>query len=196
MKTICWDCDDVLNNFTKDFLKHESLGLNAIKSPTYGKALDYYREVYYSGLNPNIEVLNWFRKYGHLFNHHVITAIPLKFAQVSSGWVFTYFGKWIRNYHIIPSLRMEDSTYIYDNNSKADLIQRLGNIDYFIDDSGNNIMQTNDLDIDTVCFLVRQPWNDSDLSMTDILEKITEREEGLINAGKTELQKMFTGDIQ
>lgn len=191
MKTIVWDLDDVLNRFTESWLKagwqvehpacrttyrelrsnpplHE---LNASESE-YLDSLDRFR-VSPAGQNlePHPLVLAWFKQSGDHFRHHVLTARPAKTAGVAAAWVFTHFGRWIRHFHFVPSPRPDESLPVYDA-AKADVLARLDPVDFFVDDSPQNVEAATARGIRS--FVFPQPWNRAELTANQILAALSQ----------------------
>src|SRR3974390_3400330 len=124
MLTIAWDGDDVLNDFTREWLEqvwrprhsechvlfselranppHEVLGISLAE---YLRSLDEFRRARFSELAPIPEALDWFQQTGDTYRHIAITAIPLDSAPLSAAWVMRRFGRWIRSFHVVPSQR-------------------------------------------------------------------------------------------
>ena len=186
MKTIVWDLDDVLNDFTARWLESgwkaehpdcrvafEDLRsnpplteLNATQAE-YLDSLDRFRvsEIARS-LQPNRAIANWFETHGSRFRHHVLTARPLKTVAPAAEWVFAHFGKWIRHFHFVPSPRPDDVAPDYDR-TKGSVLQRLGGVDFFVDDSITNVTEAGQLGVRAFAF--PQPWNHREVSVSDIL---------------------------
>jgi FMN phosphatase YigB (HAD superfamily) len=188
MKTIVWDVDDVLNDLMKEWflnewlssdpgciLKYEELTENPpcrllnISFDSYLESLDKFRIEKGGDLNPLPEIIEWFNKHGHKFNHAVLTATPLFYSPFSAKWVLTHFGKWIRSYNFIPSPRKNDNIKNYQQN-KAGFLKMFDQVDLFIDDNNKNIEEVNKIGIKTL--LVPKPWNNSKLTINEILEMI------------------------
>lgn len=187
MKTIVWDVDDILNNLMQNWFEKKwlpehpgcKLKYEQITNNTPEKLLNCTREEYLSSLDefrlskmypamePNKEVLAWFNKYGDQARHVVLTAVPLKAAQVSAAWVVKNYGKWIRSFNFIPSTRDNINIPGYER-TKAECIKRMGNVDLFIEDNDHNIEGVREKSL-----LVARPWNKSKDSMQQVLNKIT-----------------------
>jgi hypothetical protein len=178
MKTIVWDLDDVLNRFTESWLKlgwqaehpacrttyaelQSNPPLRELKASEaeYLESLDRFR-VSPAGQNlePHPLVLAWFKQSGDQFRHHVLTARPVKTVGVAAAWVFAHFGRWIRHFHFVPSPRPDESLPDYDAN-KADVLARLGPVDFFVDDSPHHVAAGEARGIRALLF--PQPWNRS-----------------------------------
>ncbi|HOY32844.1 MAG TPA: hypothetical protein PKW80_13280 [Bacteroidales bacterium] len=189
MQTIIWDVDDVLNNLTRDWFEGYWLKNNPacmvlfaqidkippheifhISREKYLETLDEFRIKHGESLQPDMDVLEWFRAHGHQFRHAVLTATPRFYAPCSAQWVFKHFGDWIRTYHFVPSKRTHDDFPCYDAN-KAGFLRTLGNVDIFIDDNESHINDAKKDGIRTLLF--PQPWNsNSSESVVDFLKKI------------------------
>jgi uncharacterized HAD superfamily protein len=195
MKTIAWDIDDVLNNlgyewFNKEWLvshpgcllKYEDLNENPphrllnIPHETYLDSLDKFRKSEGAELKPDTEILNWFNEYGYKYRHIVLSSVPTKLAHISAAWTLEHFGKWIRSFNFVPSLRKEINPVVYDGN-KTEFLKWFGLVDIFIEDNENNLAGIKDLDIKGL--LIDRPWNSSSNSIGDILKvlnSLTENE--------------------
>lgn len=190
MKTIIWDVDDVLNDLMYSWFKeyqrvydpnsnlsyddliqnppHEILGITLNE---YKLSLDNYRNSEKGrNLKPNEQIINWLRKNGPKFRHIAITARPKQTIPFLAEWIFLHFGDWIRTLSFIPSYREDEKLPVYDK-TKTDFIIWLGKVDYFIDDSEENIKAAEKIGITS--FLFPQPWNDGKLTVKKILKKIS-----------------------
>ncbi len=189
MLTLAWDVDDVLNELMRTWLDvwwrpqhpdcmltyedikknppHQLLG---VELDEYLQSLDEFRlSGLYEQMQPNPEVLEWFRNHGSLFRHIVVTAVPRAAAQVSSSWVIKHFGDWIRTFHFVPSARPRDIPTTYES-TKAGYLEWLDRVDIFIDDNMRDIHEVRSLGIH--CFLVSQPWNSGWMKIEEILESL------------------------
>jgi FMN phosphatase YigB (HAD superfamily) len=189
MLTIAWDVDDILNDLMrfwlsdKWLLEHpdckvsfkqltENTPERIIKSTLeeYRLSLDSFRlSGAYTRLEPNPEVLAWFRESGYKARHIALTAVSVKAAYISADWVLKNFGKWIRTFHFIPSLRADEAAPEYDQ-SKADYLKWLNKVDVLVEDSEDNILQAKDLGIRGI--LVGKPWNKGNLSVKEALTEL------------------------
>ena len=189
MLTIAWDVDDILNDLMcfwlvdKWLLEHpdcrvsfkqitENTPERIIKGTLaeYRLSLDSFRlSGAYARLEPNPEILAWFRESGDKARHIALTAVPVKAAHISADWVLKNFGKWIRTFHFIPSLRMDDAAPEYDQN-KADYLKWLNKVDVLVEDSEDNIRQAKELGVKGV--LIARPWNKSNLSVKEALTEL------------------------
>jgi hypothetical protein len=189
MLTIAWDVDDILNDLMRSWLadkwllEHpdcrvsfkqitENTPERIIKSTLeeYWLSLDSFRlSGSYARLEPNPEILAWFREFGDKARHIALTAVPVKAAHISADWVLKNFGRWIRTFHFIPSLRADDVAPEYDR-SKADYLKWLSKVDVLVEDSEDNIFQANELGIKGI--LVARPWNKSNLSVKETLTEL------------------------
>lgn len=188
MITIAWDVDDVLNelmlqwflDFKKSTtcnLKFEDLTINPphnllkITKMAYLESLDQYRlSGKYLDLSPNEKILSWFKKYGHLARHIVVTAVPERSAFISAHWVIKNFGKWIRTFHFVPSERNEERLPVYDR-KKIDFLKKIKDIQIFIEDNEDNVNDANSIGIKGL--LVKRPWNSSKDSLEACLKNLT-----------------------
>ena len=184
---IIWDLDDTLNSLMAEWLAswnassgvgvsygeltqnppHESLG---IAKADYLRSLDEFRNSQAGRhLKPNLVILEWFRKHGHDFDHHVLTARPTATVPVAADWVFSHFGQWIRHFHFVPAVR-EECPVQDMGEAKAVVIDRIGGGDYFLDDDPVNV-ETARSTVSQV-LLVPQPWNNGKTSMDELLSLI------------------------
>lgn len=186
MLHICFDIDDVLNSLMEKWLitynhrnlkkfKYEQIIENppyeilGISKQEYLTFLDEYRLYSYLFLEPNKEILNWFKENENKAHFSVLTATPSSCSHISANWVMTYFKDYIRTFAFIPSGRENIKDIVYDK-SKADWLIR-NNADIFIDDNEKNINEAKEKGIKS--YLVKQPWNSGE-NITTILDKLTE----------------------
>jgi len=191
MKTIVWDVDDTLNFLVREWLSfykdsHPECKLNydqltneklievlKIDERELCDSFDNFKiKGYFDILQPNIEILNWFKKYGDNFYHIALTASSLKTVYVSARWVFKHFSEWIRNFHVVPSYRYTHVYTVYDA-SKAEYIKRIGGVDIVIDDCIKNYNEINKTK-GVKCYLIKKPWNKGE-EIKSILNKLTEQ---------------------
>ncbi len=190
MKTLAWDVDDVLNNligewFEKHWLKnnpgcklsYEDLTENpafrilGVGYEDYLKSLDEFRLLpAASGMMPAPEVLLWFRNHGSKFRHIGLSARPIMSVPGLAEWVFKHFGRWIRTFHFVPSLRSQEDIPVYDS-SKKEYLRWLGKADILIDDMPENIEAARELGIKGV--LIPRPWNSAPEGIDRALESLT-----------------------
>lgn len=196
MITIAWDIDDVLNDLMRIWFEeswllahpdcrvtyqeltenppHKILNIDKKK---YLADLDRFRlSSQYVAMQPIAEVEQWFKQYGHRFRHVAITAVPACTVHASAAWLMQKFGKWIRGYYFVPSLREGESLPVYDAN-KQDVLRKLGYIDVFIDDSEYNLMGVEEMGIKSILF--PKPWNKNNANVKETLTKLTEVVRGL-----------------
>ncbi|MDP2927684.1 MAG: hypothetical protein Q8N80_02655 [Candidatus Omnitrophota bacterium] len=189
MITIVWDVDDILNDLMRCWLvnkwlpEHPDCKVNfeqitentperIIRSTKeeYLSSLDSFRlSKAYSEIKPDPEVLAWFEEFGDKARHIALTFVPIKAAHISADWVMRNFGKWIRSFNFVPSLRVNEQAPNYGN-TKADYLKWLNKIDVLVEDSEENIRQAKELGIRGI--LVGKPWNKSNLSVTAALAEI------------------------
>jgi hypothetical protein len=189
LKTIVWDLDDVLNHLTAAWLENAwriehpdaTISYAQLRSnpplaelgttqTEYLASLDRFRvSEAAQKLPPNPFILKWFEQNGGQFRHHVLTARPVKSAGAGAAWTFNHFGGWIRNFHFVPSPRPGESLPNYES-SKAQMLARLGPVDFFVDDSPQNVSDAAKLGIEA--FVFPQPWNHGDMTVAEILETI------------------------
>jgi hypothetical protein len=80
-----------------------------------------------------------------------------------------YFGAWIRCFGVVPTRPPEDVP-IYDR-GKGDYLRWLGKGDVLIDDTRENLVQATEIGMKVLAW--PQPWNDSRLTTTEILQTLT-----------------------
>lgn len=175
MKSIVWDLDDVLNQFTREWfarqwkherpetlLRFEDLRSNpplpelGVTLDTYLQSLDRFERDVAPWIAPRPDLLEWFGRNGERFHNVVLTARPLTSTASAAVWVFTHFGRWVRGFHCAPSPRADDDSPRYDA-GKVDVLRRLGSVDYFVDDSRANVDAAEAIGIRPLLF--PQPWN-------------------------------------
>ncbi len=189
MKTIVWDADDVLNDLMRCWFKeawlckhkacrlkyndltenppHKLLG---ITEKQYLSSLDVFRNSDRASLmRPNRQILKWFREYGHLARHVVLTSRPLHTVPMLSEWVFKFFGSWVRTFSFVPT-RADKAIKFYDSDKKEHL-DWLSKADILIDDSMKNIKDAEQIGI--LGLLYPRPWNKSELTVEQLLSILT-----------------------
>lgn len=187
MKTIVWDVDDVLNDLMRCWfeqswiiahpeckLRYEDLKQNppheilGISLKEYLVSLDDFRvSKAAQEMLPVQEISDWFIKYGAGYRHIVLTSRSLHTIPVLSGWVFRYFGIWIRGFYFIPAKREAEDIIKYDNDKGA-FLKWFGKADIFIDDSPENIKNAGKLGIKSI--LMPRPWNKSRLNINETMD--------------------------
>ena len=190
MKTIAWDVDDTLNDLMRawlagwnrsragtrraayaDLRENPPHKILCISPAAYLRSYDAFRlSGAYAALPPDKEVLRWFRQRGAGYRHIAVTSVPLRAAHESAGWVYRNFGRWIRTFHVVPSLRQGELAPAYDA-TKADFLRRIGGCDIFVDDSPENIRQVRALG--ARCLLAPRPWNGQKGGMAGLLRTLT-----------------------
>ena len=121
---VAWDVDDVLNNFTSDWLMWSDtrlprfegrfgdpgkwLAQGGISRHEYLRSIDQFRAEMYSQLEPNKETLDWFCSDSSKATHIALTKTPLLFSPIVSNWVMLHFGTWMRGVLVTPSPRASD----------------------------------------------------------------------------------------
>ncbi|MBT8342129.1 MAG: hypothetical protein KJP07_19155 [Desulfatitalea sp.] len=186
MLTIAWDVDDVLNHLMKAWLEdwwkvqypncsldYQQIHINPphrlinASLDEYLLSLDDYRlSGQYAKMSPNPAVSAWFKSHGTSFRHLALSAVSRPAAHVSASWVITHFGDWIRSFHFVPSYRRGDISTHYES-TKAEYLKRLGQVDFFIDDSAENVRDASAVGVKS--FLVSRPWNTGGMALSDIL---------------------------
>ncbi|GAB6183705.1 hypothetical protein [Thermodesulfovibrio hydrogeniphilus] len=185
MKTIVWDIDDVLNNLMEQWFyekwlrEHSDFKLSysdltenpphkilGITIEEYQESLDEFRLTSYMNLKPNSEVIDWFNNYGSSFRHIVLTSTPLHTSPIVANWVYTYFCRWIRTIHVIPSYRSYDNSPVYESN-KGEFFDWFLPVDLVIDDSITNVNFVTKKGVKAI--LWPQPWNKIKRSVSETL---------------------------
>jgi hypothetical protein len=190
MLTIVWDIDDVLNDLMRQWfhsawlneypecqVSYAELACNppyevlGVEPARYLASMDAFRKTEQAcNMEPNPEVLSWFRNEGHRFRHIALTARPLETASDVAHWAMRHFGSWIRCFGVVPA-RADVGVPVYDR-TKGEFLAWLGRGDVLVDDSAENGRQAASLGLKTM--LVAQPWNNSDLTMSALLRQLSE----------------------
>lgn len=189
MKTVAWDVDDTLNDFThvwyeqwwiprnKTSLNYSDLNINppssllGITHSEYLASLDAFRASDdFSRVIPVESVLKWFQVHGETARHIVLTSPPMFAAPLSAAWLMKFFGKWIRSYNILPSARAGDHIPVYDI-SKTDFLKWFNKVDVLVEDNAENLQSATYAGIATIG--IPQPWNKIEDSLDDALLKLT-----------------------
>ncbi|MBR3708800.1 MAG: hypothetical protein IKM17_07310 [Lentisphaeria bacterium] len=185
---LIWDVDDVLNTLMQQYAAcgfpenskklsygeltenppHDLLG---ISKEDYLASLDRVRACGFYDLPPRPEVMAFFAECGHLFDHIVLSAVPLRFMEKSSAWVLHYFGEWIQNCLFIPSPRPDCCVKSQMFSSKAEAVGFFGPRAVLIDDAVKNVEETLSSGGRAVYFPA--PWNrerntDADVFLTSL----------------------------
>ncbi len=190
MKTIVWDVDDVLNDLMRDWfescwrpshadtrIRYEDITENppdrvlGISRADYLLSLDEFRRTELARLCSVSDVAAWFGSHGHKCRHLALTAVPLAAAPASASWVLQHFGRWIRSFNVVPSLRGYEQAPTNCFSTKKEFFQwldRRGLI--FVDDSEANISMALDLGISAL--LMPRPWNSSAKTISDTLDHL------------------------
>ncbi|RLB80363.1 MAG: hypothetical protein DRH15_07640 [Deltaproteobacteria bacterium] len=191
MKTIIWDVDDVLNDLMKSWFEnlwlrkhpqlrvtYESLTENPphhilkIGLEAYQRSLDQFRlSEAFTSMEPNTQILQWFKAHGHKCRHIALTATPLETAHVSASWVTKHFGRWIRTFAFVPSERPNQSLPVYEK-TKYDYVKWIGQGDVIIDDNPDNLTAFSNIGM--VLLGIRRPWNPHGLLISDALKRLTQ----------------------
>jgi hypothetical protein len=187
-KTIVWDVDDVLNDLMGSWFRlwrqaypgcgvryedlkknppHEVLG---ITMEGYLHSLDAFRlSPSYQHMEPIEEVKDWFLQKGGQFRHLALTAVPLRAAAFSAQWVVRNFGLWIRTFHFVPSKRKDEMIPHYEND-KTEALERLGTVDFFVDDHPEHVAVARKAGIKSLLF--PRPWNSGRMTVTETLAEL------------------------
>jgi len=189
-RTIIWDIDDVLNNLTQAWLKHEwcpehpdcTVQFSEIRANPphevlgitlheYQVSLDRFRTSEVGrNLTPVPETVAWFEQHGAQYRHIALTARPFVAVPSAAEWLFQHFGQWIRGFGFVPSPRANDHAPAYDRD-KGDWLRWVGVGDVLVDDSPANQKAAIELGLKTV--LVPQPWNQANGTISDALTDIS-----------------------
>lgn len=189
MKTIVWDLDDVFNDLMRSWLelgwrvehpesqaRFEQLRSNPplqelnTTGVEYLASLDRFRlSPAGKNLAPNPLLREWFERHGHQFHHHILTARPLSCVSAAETWVLNHFGAWIQHVHFVPSPRPGRNGTVRGA-TKAEALQRLGPVDFFVDDSIQNVRDASELGI--CSYLFPQPWNQAPFAVEEILQDL------------------------
>jgi len=189
LPVIVWDVDDVLNHLMRswfetawlpmhpactlqfeDILENPPHKLLGISLNAYLESLDTFRlSHHFSSMSPNREILEWFKLYGEKFNHIALTATPECAFSASSAWVFQYFGRWIRSFHVLPSRRAADQeTFLFAD--KGDYLKWLNKGDVMVEDNIQNAELARQAGLSVI--LMPRPWNHAEESITNKLSKL------------------------
>lgn len=189
MLTIAWDVDDILNDLMycwligKWLVEHPDCKVNfeqITQNPPeriinstmeeYQMSLDSFRlSKAYSEMKPNPQILEWFERSGDKARHIALTSVPIKAAHISASWVINNFGKWIRSFNFVPSLKPGEQAPEYDC-TKTAYLKWLNKVDILVEDNAQNIREAKELGIK--CVLVKKPWNKGNLAVNDALAEI------------------------
>jgi FMN phosphatase YigB (HAD superfamily) len=189
MRTIVWDVDDVLNALMWDWfhqewrpahpdcaLKYGGIARNpphevlGVAQAEYLESLDRFRlSANAAAMEPNPDVLAWFRSQGARCRHIALTARPLASAPAAAEWVMRHFGDYIRVFAVVPC-RAAPGTPAYDI-TKRGFLEWWGKGDILVDDSPDNIAAAALLGVRGVLF--PQPWNTSGATPRKALEALT-----------------------
>jgi hypothetical protein len=192
MNTIVWDIDDVLNDLTRAWFETAWLPMhpdcrlryNELKVNPPHELLGVAKEEYLASLDrfrlsqeaatraPDNTLVDWFRAQGNHYRHIALTARPRETVCPAFQWLLRHFGEWFQTFGFVPSKRPGQSSGQPDR-GKSDYLAWLGKTDFFIDDSSDHCLAAEKLGIRS--FLVAQPWNESRLTVSDILRLISER---------------------
>jgi len=190
MLTVVWDVDDILNDLMYQWFHHgwlvehpdcrlsyEELASNppdavlGVSRSEYLTSMDRFRRTERgSKMEPNAEILSWFREHGSRFRHIALTARPLETAPDVAHWVLRHFGGWIRCFGVVPT-RLEEEFPVYDRN-KGEYLAWLGRGDVLVDDATENILQASSRGMKTM--QLAQPWNNSPLTLPVLLRELSQ----------------------
>lgn len=189
MKTLVWDIDDVLNRLTHDWLENAwkrahtecRTPYSALTANPPHKVLEVSLNVYLESLDtfraspagrnllPVPETLLWFENHGHRYRHLALTARPLNTVPEAAEWVMRHYGRWIRGFGFVPSLRPESALPTYDS-TKADWLRWIGVGDMLIDDSPSNLAGARAAGLATAT--IPQPWNKETNTLHEIMDSL------------------------
>ncbi len=195
MKTIAWDVDDTLNDFTRVWLndwwlpgqketvlhyrqlvENPPSRLLGIAEAEYLASLDSFRlSQAFDKVQPLGQVLRWFQEHGMKSRHIALTATPMVAAPISAAWVMKHFGLWIRSYHVIPSERQGYAVPGYDRD-KTEFLKWFGKVDVLVEDNQSNIKSARQAGYQVVG--IPQPWNEIKGDVEDALSLLSSHIEG------------------
>lgn len=195
-RVVVWDVDDVLNDLMRawledvwapdhpervvrfdDLRENPPVALLDLSTSEYQSSLDAYRlSTAYSEQAPNPDVIAWLQANGERCRHVALTATALSAAPASAAWVLRHFGRWIRDFAVIPAVRPDADLPIYDVD-KGSWLVRLGASAVLVDDSPTNLAAAAAVGTSAVCW--PRPWNGSGSSVAETLRALTR----LIQAG-------------
>ncbi len=190
-RTVVWDVDDVLNDLTRVWLEdvwrpahpkchlaHEDVlenpphALLGIESGEYLASLDEFRlSAGYARMAPNPEIMAWLRSEGERCRHVALTATSLRAAPATASWVLGHFGRWIREFAVLPSPRPGEDVPIYDADKGAWLARRRHPA-ILVDDSPRNIASAVAAGAAALCW--PRPWNGVAASVSGTLQALTD----------------------
>jgi hypothetical protein len=189
MALIVWDRDDVLNDLMKVWLEqcwkpfhpecsvkyqdltenppHRVLGINL---QDYLSSLDGFRlSERAANLTPIAEVLAWFKKYGAMHDHMVLSAIPAATAAPAASWTFHHFGSWVQSFHVV-SARDNDHSSPHRIDKLA-YLRWLGIGGILVEDS-QSISESARLE-GWRAVTIPRPWNSAPGAIGDALVELT-----------------------
>jgi hypothetical protein len=153
---------------------HAILG---ISSTAYLSSLDEFRlSAGYAEQAPNRDILVWLQNHGEHSRHIALTATALHTAPASAAWVLRHFGRWIREFAIIPAGRSGEDLPIYDID-KGSWLARLGASAVLVDDSPQNLAAA--AAVGATPLRWPRPWNGGGTGVAETLHKLTE----IVDAG-------------
>ena len=190
MKTIAWDVDDTLNDFTRIWfndwwlpiqdkvtINYSQLTENppnrllGISDSEYLASLDSFRVSEIArNVQPLNQVLHWFQIRGEKTRHIALSATPMIAAPISAAWVMKHFGRWIRSYNFIPSERAGYHNPEYDR-GKTEFLNWFGKVDILVEDNEANLVSAKNAGFITIG--IPQPWNKIGGSLDDALSQLT-----------------------
>jgi hypothetical protein len=188
MLTIVWDVDDVLNDLMRVWLEtawlaahrechvryeglHENPPHRLIGASVgeYLASLDEFRRKGMEILQPLGEAEAWFKAHGARYRHLALTAVPLCCAPLSAAWVVRHFGRWIRDFHFVPSARTGESLPTYEG-SKLDFLKWWGKGDVLVDD-GREITEAAGT-LGMKALLMPRPWNHGQGTVAGVFQQL------------------------
>lgn len=188
-RTVVWDVDDVLNDLMRSWLAvwrsshpeldvaYEDLRANpphrilGVPKADYLASLDAFRlSAGYRDEVPDPAVLSWLQAHGAECRQVALTATTLEAAPASAAWVLRHFGRWIREFAVLPALRPGDELPLYDSNKGA-WIRRQPGPTLLVDDSPENVAAVRASGRLALCW--PRPWNDVRLSVAETLSALT-----------------------
>lgn len=189
--TIVWDIDDVLNDLMRQWFEQEwcacrpdcKVGYEDLRANPPHEYIGASKDEYLSSLDrfrlsaaaemmmPDPALLSWFHRHGADYRHVALTARPTHTAAAAFAWTIRHFGQWIQTLSFVPSAR-PGVVHSGPDHSKEDFLSWLGKVDVFIDDSPANVEAARKHGVRSL--LLKQPWNQSDLDVVDILDILSE----------------------
>jgi phosphoglycolate phosphatase-like HAD superfamily hydrolase len=190
-RVVVWDVDDVLNDLMGTWLKkawapahpervvqfndlreNPPLQFLGMVERDYLASLDAFRtSADYAEQLPNPAIRRWLDDHGPAYRHVALTATSLRAAPATAEWTFRHFGRWIREFVLIPAHRIGEGLPIYDADKGA-WLNRLGRSAVLVDDSLDNLRAAEASGAAAVRW--PRPWNGDGGTAESALEELTE----------------------